>query len=118
MNANPGPRPPDLPGAYPVSDTELRALHAQLAARADLAGQHGQHVVVVFAGEGHPDQAGRGGGQQQRAYRAVDGPVSQVEQAGGVRARGELIMQCSQVGSTDRERTGQAWRLRGGTGGH
>ena len=38
MNANTGPRPPDLPGAYPVSETELRALHAQLAARAESAG--------------------------------------------------------------------------------
>ena len=38
MNANAYPRPPDLPGALPVSDTELRALHEQLAARADAAG--------------------------------------------------------------------------------
>ena len=38
MNATTGSRPPDLPGVYPVSDTDLRALHAQLAARADAAG--------------------------------------------------------------------------------
>jgi methylated-DNA-[protein]-cysteine S-methyltransferase len=38
MNAGTYPRPPDLPGAFPVSDTELRALRDQLAARADTAG--------------------------------------------------------------------------------
>ena len=38
MNASTNPRAPGLPGAFPVSDTELRALHAQLAARADAAG--------------------------------------------------------------------------------
>jgi methylated-DNA-[protein]-cysteine S-methyltransferase len=38
MNASTSPRSPDLPGAFPVSETELRALHAQLAARADAAG--------------------------------------------------------------------------------
>ena len=38
MNASTYPRPPDLPSAFPVSDTELAALHARLAARADAAG--------------------------------------------------------------------------------
>jgi methylated-DNA-[protein]-cysteine S-methyltransferase len=38
MNAGTHPRPPDLPGAFPVSETDLRALHDQLAARADTAG--------------------------------------------------------------------------------
>jgi methylated-DNA-[protein]-cysteine S-methyltransferase len=38
MNASTDPRPPGLPGAFPVSDPQLRALHAQLAARADAAG--------------------------------------------------------------------------------
>jgi methylated-DNA-[protein]-cysteine S-methyltransferase len=38
MNASTDPRPPGLPGAFPVSDPHLRALHAQLAARADAAG--------------------------------------------------------------------------------
>ncbi len=38
MNASTSPRSPGLPGAYPVSDTELRALHAKLAARASAAG--------------------------------------------------------------------------------
>lgn len=38
MNASTYPRPPGLPGAYPVSDTELAALHDRLAARADAAG--------------------------------------------------------------------------------
>jgi methylated-DNA-[protein]-cysteine S-methyltransferase len=38
MNASTDPRPPGLPGAFPVTDTKLRALHAQLAARADAAG--------------------------------------------------------------------------------
>ena len=38
MNASTYPRPPDLPGAFPVSDTDLAALHARLAARADAAG--------------------------------------------------------------------------------
>ena len=38
MNASTSPSPPDLPGAYPVSDTDLRALHDQLAARAESAG--------------------------------------------------------------------------------
>ncbi len=38
MNAGTYPRPPDLPGAFPVSETDLRALHDQLAARADTAG--------------------------------------------------------------------------------
>jgi methylated-DNA-[protein]-cysteine S-methyltransferase len=38
MNASTSPSPPGLPGAYPVSETDLRALHAQLAARADSAG--------------------------------------------------------------------------------
>lgn len=38
MNASTYPRPPDLPGAFPVSDTELGALHDRLAARADEAG--------------------------------------------------------------------------------
>ncbi len=38
MNAPTYPRPPDLPGAFPVSDTDLHALHEQLAARADAVG--------------------------------------------------------------------------------
>ncbi len=38
MNASTYPRPPDLPSAFPVSDTDLAALHARLAARADAAG--------------------------------------------------------------------------------
>ena len=38
MNASTYPRPPGLPGAFPVSDTDLRALHDRLAARADAAG--------------------------------------------------------------------------------
>ena len=50
-------------------------------ARADLVGQRLQHGVVTLAGEGHPDQALLGGGQQQRADRAVDGAVGDVEQA-------------------------------------
>ena len=41
-------------------------------ARADLVGQRLQHGVVALEGEGHPDQALLGGGQQQRADRAVD----------------------------------------------
>lgn len=38
MNASTDPLPPGLPGAFQVSDTDMRALHAQLAARADAAG--------------------------------------------------------------------------------
>jgi methylated-DNA-[protein]-cysteine S-methyltransferase len=38
MNASTDPRPPGLPGAFPVSEPQLRALHAQLAARAEEAG--------------------------------------------------------------------------------
>ena len=38
MNASTSPSPPGLPGAFPVSDTDLSALHAQLAARAESAG--------------------------------------------------------------------------------
>lgn len=38
MNASTDPAPSGLPGAFPVSHPELRALHAQLAARADAAG--------------------------------------------------------------------------------
>lgn len=38
MNASTDPLPPGLPGAFRVSDTDMRALHAQLAARADAAG--------------------------------------------------------------------------------
>jgi len=37
MNANTHPRPPDLPGAFPVTDAQLRALHDRLAAGADAA---------------------------------------------------------------------------------
>ncbi len=38
MNASTYPRPADLPGAFPVSDTDLAALHDRLAARAEAAG--------------------------------------------------------------------------------
>jgi methylated-DNA-[protein]-cysteine S-methyltransferase len=38
MNASTSPSPPGLPGAFAVSDTDLSALHAQLAARAESAG--------------------------------------------------------------------------------
>ncbi len=38
MNASTYPRPPGLPGAFGVSDTDLRALHDRLAARADAEG--------------------------------------------------------------------------------
>ena len=54
-------------------------------AGADPVGQGFQHGVMAFAGVGHPDQAGLGGGQQQRADGGVDGPVGDIEDAVPVR---------------------------------
>ena len=48
---------------------------------ADLAGQASEHRVEALAFVGDPDQPGRGGGQQQRADRRVEGAVGDVEQA-------------------------------------
>ena len=53
-------------------------------------GQRCEHGVVVLPLEGDPDQAVGGGRQQQRADRAVDGAVGDVEQAGAVGSTGQL----------------------------
>jgi hypothetical protein len=50
-----------------------------------------QDPVVVLAGVGHPDEAGIGGRQQQRADRTVDDPVGDVEDAAGLHRGGEPV---------------------------
>lgn len=57
--------------------------------RAHPLGEDLQDVVEALAGESHPDQAHRGGCEEEVADRRVDRPVGDVEQAllGGCRAQ-------------------------------
>ena len=62
-------------------------------ARADVDGEPGEHVVVALVLERHPDEARGRGRQQQRAERAVDRAVGDVEQAVTLGALDELVVQ-------------------------
>ena len=67
-------------------------------ARADPVGQRLQHGVVTLEGEGHPDQALVGGGQQQRADGAVDHAVGDVQDAVLLRRGRQPLVQAAQLG--------------------
>ena len=56
----------------------------------------GEHVVVTFVLERHPDDASGRGGQQQRAERAVDRAVGDVEQAAPVGALDEPVVETAE----------------------
>ncbi len=58
-------------------------------ARAHVGRQLGEHLVVILAGEGDPDHAGRGRRQQQGTEWAVERAVGDVEQAGAIGIHGE-----------------------------
>ena len=71
---------------------------------ADPVGQGLQDRVVVLAGVRHPDQPVVGRGEQQRADRAVDGAVGDVQDAFGLRVGGEPVVQPAQVRQAGRGR--------------
>src|SRR5262249_21685116 len=66
-------------------------------AGADPVGQRLQDGVVILAGVSNPDQPSLGRGQQQRADRAVDGPVGDVKDPIPLRRRGQPGAQPAQV---------------------
>ncbi len=59
----------------------VRACGGAQDARADLVGEGLEHGIVAFASMGHAYQARLGRGDRQRAYRAVDGAVGDVQDA-------------------------------------
>jgi hypothetical protein len=65
--------------------------------RADPRGQGLQHLIVAFARVGDPDQARLGRRQQQRPHRRVERAVGHIEQAVGVRAVGQPVVQTAQL---------------------
>ena len=71
--------------------------------RADLVRERLEHGVVVFAGVGDPDQALFGRGQQQRADRAVEDAVGDIQGALPLGRRGQPVVQPAQLAGRFRE---------------
>jgi len=74
---------------------------------------------MVLAGVRHPDQPGRGRGEQQRSHRGIGGAVGHVEQARRLGLPGQAVVQGSQFRlGHGRRHPGQAVGLPVMAGGH
>ena len=76
--------------------------------RADPLAQLDEHLLVVLQAEGDAHHARRRGRDEQRAERAVDRAIGDIEQARGAGARGELRVQPAEQRVVDGERSGES----------